>query len=43
LAAGGAEGVQAVLEILRGELDVALALAGVPRAADLDAGAIIQP
>lgn len=43
LATGGADGVRAVLEILRGELDVALALAGVPRAADLDAGAIIQP
>ncbi|HVE69111.1 MAG TPA: alpha-hydroxy acid oxidase [Solirubrobacteraceae bacterium] len=43
LAVGGADGVQAVLEILRGELDVALALAGVPRVADLDAGAIILP
>jgi 4-hydroxymandelate oxidase len=40
LAVGGAEGVQAVLEVLRGELDVALALAGVPRAADIDATSI---
>jgi 4-hydroxymandelate oxidase len=42
LAVGGEDGVRAVLEILRGELDVALALAGVPRAADLD-GAAVEP
>jgi isopentenyl diphosphate isomerase/L-lactate dehydrogenase-like FMN-dependent dehydrogenase len=36
LAAGGADGVRAVLELVRDEFDVALALAGVPRAADLD-------
>jgi 4-hydroxymandelate oxidase len=40
LAVGGAEGVRAVLELLRDELDVALALAGVPRAADLDGSSI---
>jgi isopentenyl diphosphate isomerase/L-lactate dehydrogenase-like FMN-dependent dehydrogenase len=40
LTVGGEDGVRAVLEILRGELDVALALAGVPRAADLDGGAV---
>jgi 4-hydroxymandelate oxidase len=40
LAVGGAEGVESVLELLRGELDVALALAGVPRAADLDTTSI---
>jgi 4-hydroxymandelate oxidase len=42
LAVGGEEGVRTVLEILRGELDVALALAGVPRAADVD-GAAVEP
>jgi 4-hydroxymandelate oxidase len=42
LAVGGAEGVRAVLELLRDELDVALALAGVPRAAELD-GTSIAP
>jgi len=36
LAVGGAAGAQHVLEILLGELDVALALAGAPRAAELD-------
>jgi 4-hydroxymandelate oxidase len=40
LAVGGAEGVRAVLELLRDELDVALALAGVPRAADLNSTSI---
>jgi isopentenyl diphosphate isomerase/L-lactate dehydrogenase-like FMN-dependent dehydrogenase len=40
LAVGGADGVRAVLEIVRDELDVALALAGVPRAADLDGSSI---
>jgi isopentenyl diphosphate isomerase/L-lactate dehydrogenase-like FMN-dependent dehydrogenase len=42
LTVDGADGVRLVLEILRGELDVALALAGVPRAADLD-GAAVEP
>ena len=42
LAVGGEDGVRSVLEILRGELDVALALAGVPRAADLD-GTSVEP
>lgn len=42
LAVGGADGVRAVLEILRGELDVALALTGVPRAADVD-GTVVRP
>ena len=41
LAVGGAEGVQAVLELLRAELDGALGLAGVPRAAELDRGSIV--
>jgi 4-hydroxymandelate oxidase len=36
LAVGGAEGAQRVIEILLGELDLALALCGSPRAADLD-------
>jgi 4-hydroxymandelate oxidase len=40
LAVGGAPGVQAVLELLRAELDVALGLAGVPRAAELDRASI---
>jgi 4-hydroxymandelate oxidase len=40
LAVGGEAGVRAVLEILRGEFEAALALAGVPRAADLDATSI---
>lgn len=36
LANGGADGVAAVLEILLAELDLALALAGAPRARELD-------
>jgi 4-hydroxymandelate oxidase len=36
LAVGGAEGARTVLELLRSELDIALALAGAPRAAQLD-------
>lgn len=36
LAVGGAAGVTRVVELLRAELDVALALVGVPRAVDLD-------
>jgi isopentenyl diphosphate isomerase/L-lactate dehydrogenase-like FMN-dependent dehydrogenase len=36
LAVGGADGARHVLEILLGEFELALALAGAPRAADLD-------
>jgi 4-hydroxymandelate oxidase len=36
LAVDGAAGVRRVLQILLGELDLALALAGAPRAAELD-------
>jgi 4-hydroxymandelate oxidase len=36
LAVGGGEGAQRVLDILLSEFDVALALAGAPRAAELD-------
>ena len=36
LAVGGAEGARGVLELLRSEFDIALALAGAPRAARLD-------
>ena len=42
LAVGGEDGVRTVLEILRGELDTALALAGVPRVADVD-GSVLEP
>lgn len=42
LAVGGAEGVRRVFEILLEELDIALALTGVPRARDLD-GRILLP
>jgi isopentenyl diphosphate isomerase/L-lactate dehydrogenase-like FMN-dependent dehydrogenase len=38
LAVGGARGAQHVLEILLGELDLALALTGAPEAAKLDRG-----
>jgi 4-hydroxymandelate oxidase len=40
LAAGGAEGVHRVLEMLLAELDAALALAGTPAAAEVDATAV---
>jgi isopentenyl diphosphate isomerase/L-lactate dehydrogenase-like FMN-dependent dehydrogenase len=40
LAVGGQTGVERVLEILKGEVDHALALLGVPRLADLDRFAI---
>jgi isopentenyl diphosphate isomerase/L-lactate dehydrogenase-like FMN-dependent dehydrogenase len=40
LAAGGERGVTRVLELLREELDLALALVGCPRAADVDAGVL---
>jgi 4-hydroxymandelate oxidase len=36
LAVGGEEGVRRVLELLLAEIDIALALAGAPRAAELD-------
>jgi 4-hydroxymandelate oxidase len=36
LAVGGAEGARRVLEILLSELDIALALAGAPKTAELD-------
>jgi 4-hydroxymandelate oxidase len=36
LAAAGEEGVRRVLELLLADLDTTLALAGAPRAADLD-------
>ncbi|MDQ4040579.1 MAG: alpha-hydroxy-acid oxidizing protein [Actinomycetota bacterium] len=42
LAVGGEQGVRGVLDLLRAEFDVALALAGVPRAADLD-GTTVEP
>lgn len=42
LAAAGETGARAVLEILLRELDVALALVGVPRAIDLDRS-VVQP
>ena len=43
LAAGGERGVTRVLEILREELDRALALTGCPRAADVDASVLHPP
>jgi len=43
LAVGGADGVRHTLEILLGELDVALALAGTPVAANLDATSVERP
>ncbi len=42
LAAGGDAGVERVLEILRSELSMAMALAGVPRLADIDRS-IVRP
>lgn len=41
LAVGGRDGVVRVLDLLTAELHVALALVGVPRARDLDAGALV--
>jgi 4-hydroxymandelate oxidase len=43
LAAGGEQGVTRALEILLAELDTALALAGTPIAAELDAAAVERP
>jgi 4-hydroxymandelate oxidase len=40
LAAGGAQGVQRVVELLRAELDLAMALAGAPSLAALEPGLI---
>jgi isopentenyl diphosphate isomerase/L-lactate dehydrogenase-like FMN-dependent dehydrogenase len=40
LAVGGEEGARTVLDLLRAELDVALALAGVPRAAALERSSV---
>jgi 4-hydroxymandelate oxidase len=42
LAVGGEAGVRGVLETLLAEFDVALALVGVPRAADLDRS-LVEP
>jgi 4-hydroxymandelate oxidase len=42
LAVGGANGARRVLEILLSELDTALALAGAPRARDLDASYLVR-
>jgi len=38
LAVGGEEGVRRVLELMLADIDTALALAGAPRAAELDRG-----
>ena len=43
LAVAGAEGVRRVLEVLLTELDIALALAGTPVAAELDASSVERP
>jgi 4-hydroxymandelate oxidase len=43
LAAGGAAGVQHVLELLLGELDLALALSGCPQAREADPGLVRRP
>ncbi len=43
LAAGGAEGVRRVLEVLKFELASALALCGTPRLADVDRNALWTP
>ncbi|MFL5867970.1 MAG: alpha-hydroxy acid oxidase [Thermoleophilaceae bacterium] len=43
LAAAGADGVRRTLEILLEELDIALALAGVPVAGELDAASVQRP
>ena len=42
LALGGADGVQAVLNHLRSELDLAMALAGRPHLAEVD-GSLVAP
>jgi 4-hydroxymandelate oxidase len=43
LAVGGADGVRRVLEVLLAEFDVALALAGTPVAAQVDATSVERP
>ncbi len=43
LAAGGAAGVRRVLELLKGEIDHALALVGVPRVGELDRSVVRWP
>jgi 4-hydroxymandelate oxidase len=43
LAAGGAAGVQRVLELLLSELDIALALSGCPRAREANHGLVAAP
>jgi 4-hydroxymandelate oxidase len=43
LAVAGADGVRRVLEVLLAELDIALALAGTPMAAELDASSVERP
>ncbi|MGI8588248.1 MAG: alpha-hydroxy acid oxidase [Chloroflexia bacterium] len=43
LAVGGESGARAVLELLRDEFDIALALVGCPRAADLHPGLVVRP
>lgn len=43
LAVNGAEGARAVLEILRDEIDLALALCGCPRLSDLDPDLVVPP
>lgn len=43
LAVNGAEGARAVLEILRDEIDLAMALCGCPRLADLDPDLVVPP
>jgi 4-hydroxymandelate oxidase len=43
LAVGGADGVQRVVELLRTELERAMALLGAPRIRDLNAGLLWPP
>lgn len=43
LAVDGAEGARAVLEILRDEIDLAMALCGCPRLSDLDPDLVVPP
>jgi isopentenyl diphosphate isomerase/L-lactate dehydrogenase-like FMN-dependent dehydrogenase len=43
LAVGGEAGVKAVLDLLVAEFDVALALAGIPRASELSRECISVP
>lgn len=43
LAVNGAEGARAVLQILRDEIDLAMALCGCPRLSDLDPDLVVPP